>query len=297
MPDRRPARLPAPVPRRPSCTRPVTGYYSLIYGNDGHRATPRTTCSPAPTRGCSSAGSPTCSPAATRPAATSSSPSTRPCSRPRWPASRASPAPSSRSTRRPARSWAWPARRRYDPNQLSSHDPDAIRAYREQLEPTTRPATNQAISQRYPPGSIFKVIVSAAALATGDYTPDTRDPRARRAHAARHQHRRWRTSTASSCNGGARAAADRRADHLLQHRLRPARHRPRRGQASGTWPRRSASTTRASTCRCRSRRSTLGDIENDAALGPDLDRPAATSSMTPLQARDDRRRRRQRRHA
>jgi peptidoglycan glycosyltransferase len=59
----------------------------------------------------------------------------------------------------------------YDPTPLSSHDPDAIREYREQL--TDDQLTNQAIDERYAPGSIFKVIVSAAALATGEYTPDT----------------------------------------------------------------------------------------------------------------------------
>jgi peptidoglycan glycosyltransferase len=62
----------------------------------------------------------------------------------------------------------------FDPNQLSSHDPAAIRAYREQL--TNDQLTNQAISERYSPGSIFKVIVSAAALASGKYTPDTAVP-------------------------------------------------------------------------------------------------------------------------
>jgi peptidoglycan glycosyltransferase len=62
----------------------------------------------------------------------------------------------------------------YDPNQLSSHDPAAIRAYREQLSDDQ--LANQAIGERYSPGSIFKVIVSAAALATGDYTPETAVP-------------------------------------------------------------------------------------------------------------------------
>jgi peptidoglycan glycosyltransferase len=62
----------------------------------------------------------------------------------------------------------------FDPTQLSSHDPKAIRAYREQLSDDQ--LTNQAIDQRYSPGSIFKVIVSAAALASGDYTPDTTVP-------------------------------------------------------------------------------------------------------------------------
>src|SRR3954462_12830220 len=59
----------------------------------------------------------------------------------------------------------------YAPNQLSSHDPAAIRAYREQLSDDQ--LTNQAISQRYSPGSVFKVVVSAAALDSGKYTPQT----------------------------------------------------------------------------------------------------------------------------
>ncbi|MBW8766538.1 MAG: penicillin-binding protein 2 [Geodermatophilales bacterium] len=65
----------------------------------------------------------------------------------------------------------------FDPNQLSSHDPAAIRAYAQKLNDThPDPRSNQAIDQRYSPGSIFKVIVSAAALSTGDYTPTTPIP-------------------------------------------------------------------------------------------------------------------------
>ena len=61
----------------------------------------------------------------------------------------------------------------FDPNLLSSHDPAGIRdaaALLEAADPD--PRSNQAISQRYAPGSIFKVIVSAAALEDG-YTPET----------------------------------------------------------------------------------------------------------------------------
>ena len=64
----------------------------------------------------------------------------------------------------------------YDPNQLSSHDPAGIRAYADELQAASPdPRQNQAIGQRYSPGSVFKVIVSAAALSDG-YTPDTTIP-------------------------------------------------------------------------------------------------------------------------
>ena len=61
----------------------------------------------------------------------------------------------------------------FDPNPLASHDLDGVRdtaALLEAADPD--PRSNQAISQRYSPGSIFKVVVSAAALEDG-YTPET----------------------------------------------------------------------------------------------------------------------------
>ena len=62
----------------------------------------------------------------------------------------------------------------YDPNLLSSHQPAEIREYAAQLDALEiDPRLNRAIDARYSPGSIFKVVVSAAALASGEYTPDT----------------------------------------------------------------------------------------------------------------------------
>jgi penicillin-binding protein A len=64
----------------------------------------------------------------------------------------------------------------FDPNELSSHDPAAIRAYGAKLDEMKRdPRLNRAIGDNYPPGSVFKVIVSAAALEEG-YEPDTEIP-------------------------------------------------------------------------------------------------------------------------
>ncbi|WP_134324170.1 peptidoglycan D,D-transpeptidase FtsI family protein [Cumulibacter soli] len=56
----------------------------------------------------------------------------------------------------------------YDPNKLSSHASADIRAYSQQLsDMDTDPRSNQATAENYPPGSIFKIIDSAAALDGG----------------------------------------------------------------------------------------------------------------------------------
>jgi penicillin-binding protein A len=61
----------------------------------------------------------------------------------------------------------------YDPNPLASHDVDKVIAADLRLrKDPNKPLSNRAISERYPPGSVFKVIVSAAALSNG-YQPDT----------------------------------------------------------------------------------------------------------------------------
>ncbi len=64
----------------------------------------------------------------------------------------------------------------YDPSLLSSHDPDKIEAaYQKLSKDPAQPMLNRAFNQLYPPGSVFKVVVSAAALKAGK-KPDTQIP-------------------------------------------------------------------------------------------------------------------------
>jgi peptidoglycan glycosyltransferase len=56
----------------------------------------------------------------------------------------------------------------YDPNLLATHDTEEQGTTWEQLrDDPSSPLTNRAISERYPPGSTFKVITAAAALQAG----------------------------------------------------------------------------------------------------------------------------------
>lgn len=63
----------------------------------------------------------------------------------------------------------------YDPNALSSHNLTSVEeSYNALANDESQPLTNRAISgDLYPPGSVFKLVVAAAALESGDYTPDT----------------------------------------------------------------------------------------------------------------------------
>ncbi|OBI05181.1 penicillin-binding protein [Mycobacterium sp. E2462] len=56
----------------------------------------------------------------------------------------------------------------YDPNLLSSHDPEVqAQAWQRLRDNPDSPLTNRAIAETYPPGSTFKVITTAAALQAG----------------------------------------------------------------------------------------------------------------------------------
>jgi len=65
----------------------------------------------------------------------------------------------------------------YDPNLLASHDPAKVSAtYDRLVADPADPLLNRAIQQTYPPGSLFKVVVAAAALSSGTFTPQTKVP-------------------------------------------------------------------------------------------------------------------------
>jgi len=66
----------------------------------------------------------------------------------------------------------------YDPNRLASHDRAAVtEAYDQLVSDPSDPLQNRAIQgDLYVPGSTFKLITTAAALESGDYTPDSAFP-------------------------------------------------------------------------------------------------------------------------
>ena len=65
----------------------------------------------------------------------------------------------------------------FNPNLLASHDPTEVtRNYDRLNKDPQSPLLNRSIQQIYPPGSLFKVVVAAAALSSGEYQPDTEIP-------------------------------------------------------------------------------------------------------------------------
>ena len=72
---------------------------------------------------------------------------------------------------------SWPS---FDPNPLASHDTKTINDAWNANDPANPngPMSNRALGYGgpWPPGSTMKVIVSAAALSSGKYTPDTQIP-------------------------------------------------------------------------------------------------------------------------
>jgi peptidoglycan glycosyltransferase len=62
----------------------------------------------------------------------------------------------------------------YNPSLLTKHDPRAdIAAYRRLLSARNQPMLDRALSQTYPPGSMFKIVTLSAALSTGRYNAQT----------------------------------------------------------------------------------------------------------------------------
>lgn len=62
----------------------------------------------------------------------------------------------------------------FDPNRLSSHNSKEITAYYDELTADpNNPLLNRPLVSTQPPGSTFKVVVAAAALESGNYTPQS----------------------------------------------------------------------------------------------------------------------------
>ncbi|MGH2748007.1 MAG: peptidoglycan D,D-transpeptidase FtsI family protein [Actinomycetota bacterium] len=68
--------------------------------------------------------------------------------------------------------WSNPS---YDPNPLAAHNTQVVRSHWDSLDPASpqSPLVSKTTSRGYPPGSTFKVVTAAAALESGDFTPQS----------------------------------------------------------------------------------------------------------------------------
>jgi len=97
----------------------------------------------------------------------------------------------------------------FDPNELAVHNTkDVIDRYQELSSSANRPLTNRAIAgDLYPPGSVFKLVMTAAALEGGEYSPDDTFPNP--ARLALPQSSSYITNAGGgTCGGGAEASIE-----------------------------------------------------------------------------------------
>jgi peptidoglycan glycosyltransferase len=65
----------------------------------------------------------------------------------------------------------------YDPSVLTTHNSRQIlRNYHQLLHASGDPLIDRALSETYPPGSMFKIVTSSAAFSSGRYSPSTEVP-------------------------------------------------------------------------------------------------------------------------
>ena len=117
----------------------------------------------------------------------------------------------------------------YDPNEIASHDIEAAnKAYDRLAADPDKPLANRAAREIYPPGSTFKLVTAAAALADG-MKPESVVDAPNRLRAARHQYVPAQLHQLRRDQGDHHPGAE----GLLQHRIRESRSGGRRGQAPG----------------------------------------------------------------